>query len=61
MSLSENYSRAIMAAGGVPLALPGIASRDMVAQCVRRCDGVMLTGGDDISPKLYASREPTGQ
>ena len=58
MSLSENYSRAIMAVGGVPLVLPGTASRDMVAECVRRCDGVMLTGGDDISPRLYTSHLP---
>src|SRR5439155_18638898 len=24
----------------------------------RRCDGVMLTGGDDVQPKLYANRIP---
>ena len=53
ISLSEAYPRAIMAAGGVPLALPCTASRAVVAECVKRCDGVMLTGGDDVSPKLY--------
>ena len=56
ISLSEVYPRAIMAAGGMPLALPGTASREMVAESVRRCDGVLLTGGDDIQPKLYTNK-----
>jgi len=31
---------------------------ELVAECVRRCDGVLLTGGDDVNPKLYAKRLP---
>lgn len=58
LSLSEAYLRAVMAAGGVPLAMPGTASRELVAECVRRCDGVMLTGGEDINPALYAHALP---
>jgi len=30
----------------------------MVAEAVRRCDGVMLTGGDDVEAKLYAKHLP---
>ena len=56
ISLSETYQRAILAAGGLPLALSGIASPEMVAECVRRCDGVLFTGGDDVNPKLYTKR-----
>ena len=56
ISLSETYQAAVMAAGGVPLILPGIASTELVAECVGRCDGVLLTGGDDIDPKLYSQR-----
>src|SRR2546425_3762085 len=58
ISLSEAYPRAVMAAGGVPVALPCTASREIVAECVRRCDGVLLTGGDDIDPKLYTTKLP---
>jgi putative glutamine amidotransferase len=58
ISLSETYQRAIIAAGGLPLALPGIASPELVAECVRHCDGVLFTGGDDINPKLYAKNLP---
>ncbi len=55
ISLSETYQEAIIQAGGLPLALPGSASAELIAECVRRCDGVLLTGGDDINPELYAT------
>jgi len=58
ISLSETYQRAVMTAGGLPVVLPCIAARELVAECVRRCDGVLLTGGDDVNPKLYAKRLP---
>jgi len=58
ISLSETYQRAIMAAGGLPVALPGLASAELVAECVSRCDGVLFTGGDDINPKLYTDEVP---
>src|SRR5579883_2711265 len=56
LSLSETYQRAIMLAGGIPLTLPCIPSRQMIAECVSRCDGVLITGGDDIDPKLYTKK-----
>jgi len=56
ISLSENYLRAVMAAGGLPVTLPCTVSRAMVAEGVRRCDGVLLTGGDDIQPRLYRNK-----
>lgn len=54
LSLSELYDRAVMACGGLPLAMPCTTSREMVSECVRHADGVLLTGGDDINPALYA-------
>lgn len=53
ISLSETYQRAVIAAGGLPLALPNAANADVISECVRRCDGVLFTGGDDINPRLY--------
>lgn len=55
LSLSARYSRAIVAAGGLPWVLPCLASGDMAAEAVRRCDGLMLTGGDDVEPALYGN------
>ncbi len=56
INLSETYQRAVLSAGGLPLAMPGVASRELMAECVRRCDGVLFTGGDDVNPKLYTKR-----
>lgn len=58
LSLSEMYDRTVMACGGLPLAMPCTTSQEMVAECVRRSDGVLLTGGDDINPALYANGLP---
>ena len=58
ISLSETYQRALMGAGGLPLALPALTSRELIAEGVRRCDGVVLTGGDDVDPRLYGRGLP---
>src|SRR5256714_4353425 len=54
LSLSLNYPRAVLAGGGVPQILPCLPERDFVTEAVRNCDGVVLTGGDDVQPELYA-------
>jgi putative glutamine amidotransferase len=53
LSLSLNYPLAVQAAGGLPLILPCVPSADFAAEAVRRADGVLLTGGDDVHPRLY--------
>ncbi len=53
LSLSFNYLQAIISSGGIPLMMPATTAPEVVAECVRRCDGVLLTGGDDIDPRLY--------
>jgi putative glutamine amidotransferase len=30
----------------------------MIADCVDRCDGVLLTGGEDVDPRLYGNGLP---
>ena len=58
LSLSENYPKAVMLGGGLPVVLACAAERALVAESVRRCDGVLLTGGDDVNPALYRARLP---
>ena len=58
LSLSNRYTDAVMAAGGLPVILPATTRPKMIAEAVRRCDGVLLTGGDDIDPKCYAPALP---
>ena len=57
-SLSVRYNEAILRAGGVPVAAPTTGDRAALAEAVRRTDGVLLTGGDDINPALYKNKLP---
>jgi putative glutamine amidotransferase len=53
LSLSLNYPKAVKAAGAIPSVLPCLPDRDFIAEGVKRCDGILLTGGDDVQPSLY--------
>jgi putative glutamine amidotransferase len=55
LSLSVAYERAVIGAGAVPMTMSCTTSREWVAECVRRADGVLLTGGEDINPDLYGN------
>jgi putative glutamine amidotransferase len=54
LSLSRRYAVAVLAAGGLPLVLAHSESREVIAEYVQRADGVLLTGGEDVNPDLYA-------
>ena len=58
LNLAECYAQAVIAAGGIPWVAPRFADAQMAAECVRRSDGLLLVGGDDVQPKLYARRLP---
>jgi putative glutamine amidotransferase len=58
VSLSDRYQAAIQASGALPLILPSTVDPATIAECVRRSDGVMLTGGEDVEPRLYVGRMP---
>jgi len=47
-----------MGCGAIPLVLPGTVSRELLAECVGCCDGVLLTGGEDVDPRLYRNGLP---
>jgi len=55
ISLSTRYSQALIDTGSLPMTMPATISRQVIAECVRRADGILLTGGDDIDPHLYAN------
>ena len=52
-SLSVKYDSAVLLSGGIPVTVPATTDRVVLAECVRRVEGVLLTGGDDINPDLY--------
>jgi putative glutamine amidotransferase len=58
VSLAVCYENAVQAAGGIPVIAPVTTDRTLLAEAVRRTDGVLLTGGDDIDPGLYDKTLP---
>jgi len=58
VSLSVKYDFSVTQAGGIPVTVPTITDRALLAEAVRRADVVLLTGGDDINPGLYANNLP---
>jgi putative glutamine amidotransferase len=58
LSLSVKYANAVLQAGGLPIIMPAMTDRQIIAEIVRRADGVLLTGGDDIQPDLYDRHLP---
>ena len=53
--LQQNYSRAVLKGGGVPLMLPPILSAEEIESLLGTLDALILTGGEDINPLLYGS------
>lgn len=53
--LNSAYADAVFAAGGLPYPLPLPPTPDpaLLAELLRRIDGVLFTGGPDLDPKHY--------
>lgn len=49
----RNYSEAVIAACGIPLLLPVIKDKNDVERFLKRIDGLLLTGGNDVPPQRY--------
>lgn len=58
LSLSLPYERALLDAGALPWPVISLNSREEIAACVKRSDGVLLTGGEDVHPVLYDQKMP---
>ena len=48
--LGEGYYKQIVAAGGVPMIIPPVADKVVLADTLDRIDALMLSGGADINP-----------
>lgn len=56
-SLSDNYIEALELAGGIPVILPPSLSPEASVQALKKMDGLLLSGGPDLSP-LYFGQQP---
>ncbi|MCO5051147.1 MAG: gamma-glutamyl-gamma-aminobutyrate hydrolase family protein [Verrucomicrobiae bacterium] len=58
LNLSSRYERSLLNAGAWPWPVMSLTSRSEIAACVKRADGILLTGGDDVHPVLYDQKMP---
>lgn len=49
----REYCDAIIMGGGIPVLLPVPREKEAVVSLLEKMHGLLLTGGDDISPELY--------
>lgn len=52
--LDQDYGRAVLQAGGIPVPILGIDTS--ITDLVKHLDGFVFTGGDDIHPRFYKER-----
>lgn len=57
IGINHDYIQAIEKASGVPLVLPIVRSKIAIQRQAELIDGLILSGGDDVSP-LYYGEEP---
>jgi putative glutamine amidotransferase len=53
--VNASYVRALLAAGGVPLILSPLIGASLAGSALDGCDGLLLTGGEDIDPSWYGA------
>lgn len=60
--IKKGYMEAVHAAGGYPVLLPVIEDKKILAKALDICDGILLSGGEDIDPFHYGeeNREYNG-
>lgn len=52
--LHQKYVEAVSEAGGVPLVIP-LGSKEKIKAWVSICDGLILSGGEDVDPHSYGA------
>ena len=51
--IADNYFRSIIAAGGIPVLFPITEDEAVCNSVLELADGILLTGGADLDPRLY--------
>lgn len=52
IALNNAYVEAIEMAGGIPVLIPFV-EEGLAKEYVERCDGILFSGGEDVSPMFY--------
>ena len=57
--IGDTYVKAVERAGGIPVVLPICEDLDSIGDMVAALDGVILSGGPDIDPRILGMRAAT--
>ncbi|MCF8566364.1 gamma-glutamyl-gamma-aminobutyrate hydrolase family protein [Alicyclobacillus tolerans] len=60
VNLSDDYGQGVEMAGGLPVAIPFLADMNTADELAERIDGLLLAGGEDVSPLLYGEEPRKG-
>ena len=55
VTINEDYPRSIAASGGVPVLIPPMADRGLLADQLSLVDALVLAGGPDVDPLTYGA------
>lgn len=55
--IAQDYLNAIWRAGAVPVLLPVDGNKDRALEMLDMVDGLLISGGNDVSPEMYGSKE----
>lgn len=54
--VASDYIRAIERNGGLPILIPNIRSIEDMSHILDKVDGLLLSGGHDVNPRIYKER-----
>ena len=55
--IAQDYLNAIWKAGAVPVLLPIDGNKERALEMLEMVDGLLVSGGNDVSPEMYGSKE----
>lgn len=55
--IARDYTKAIEAAGGIPVIIPIMEDCHSLDEILKRLEGLVLTGGKDIAPEFYGEQQ----
>ena len=58
--VTDAYIQAVKSAGGLPVILPLVKSKTVIAEYIALCDGFLFCGGGDITPLLFGMEPAFG-
>ncbi|MBI4698350.1 MAG: gamma-glutamyl-gamma-aminobutyrate hydrolase family protein [Nitrospirae bacterium] len=58
-SVKISYARAMEKAGGCPVFLPPVSSKDAIKNIAGKIDALLISGGGDIHPRYYGQKKKT--